>query len=306
MTHNLLLTGAFKYSEEQKQSLSNLGFTIWHLQQEQDELPINASLIDAVVCNGLFLYHNIDEFTRLKYIQLTSAGLDRVPLDKIQERNIVLCNARGVYSIPMAEWTIFRVLEYYKDANFFHNAQLDKQWIKNRRLKEINGCRVGIIGAGSVGQEVAKRFTAFGAYVDGFDVYEKKQENFENIFLIQSLESRIKDYDILIITAPLTPQTYHLISKSSLETMKSGAVLVNIARGALIDESAMCDVLARRPDLHAILDVFEQEPLPTDSQLWNLPNALISPHNSFVSNGNAARMFNVIYSNLKSYITKQA
>lgn len=301
MTHNLLLTGAFKYSEEQKQSLSNLGFTIWHLQQEQDELPINASLIDAVVCNGLFLYHNIDEFTRLKYIQLTSAGLDRVPLNKIQERNIVLCNARGVYSIPMAEWTIFRVLEYYKEANFFHNAQLNKQWIKNRQLKEINGCRVGIIGAGSVGQEVAKRFTAFGAYVDGFDVYEKKQEYFENIFLIQSLEFRIKDYEILIITAPLTPQTYHLISKSLLETMKSGAVLVNIARGALIDESAMCDVLARRPDLHAILDVFEQEPLPTDSQLWNLPNVLISPHNSFVSNGNSSRMFNVIWNNLKNF-----
>lgn len=301
MTHNLLLTGAFKYSEEQKQSLSNLGFTIWHLQQEQDELPINASLIDAIVCNGLFLYHNIDEFTRLKYIQLTSAGLDRVPLDKIQERNIVLCNARGVYSIPMAEWTIFRVLEYYKDANFFHNAQLNKQWIKNRQLKEINGCRVGIIGAGSVGQEVAKRFTAFGAHVDGFDVHEKKQENFENIFLIQSLESLIKDYDILIITAPLTPQTYHLISKSSLETMKSGAVLVNIARGALIDESAMCEVLARRPDLHAILDVFEQEPLPTDSQLWNLPNALISPHNSFVSTGNSSRMFNVIWNNLRNF-----
>ncbi|WP_300723974.1 NAD(P)-dependent oxidoreductase [uncultured Alistipes sp.] len=109
-----------------------------------------------------------------------------------------------------------------------------------------------------------------------------------------------------MITAPLTPQTYHLISKSSLEAMKYGAVFVNIARGALIDESAMCDVLTRRPDLHAILDVFEQEPLPRDSQLWNLPNALISPHNSFVSNGNAARMFNVIYSNLKSYISQQA
>lgn len=303
---NLLLTGCFNYTKQHIDLLQALGYQTYFIQQESNKLPLPTNEINAVVCNGLFLYHNIDEFTRLKYIQLTSAGLDRVPLDKIQERNIVLCNARGVYSIPMAEWTVFRVLEYYKDANFFHNAQLNKQWIKNRQLKEINGCRVGIIGAGSVGQEVAKRFTAFGAHVDGFDVYEQKQENFENIFLIQSLESLIKDYDILIITAPLTPQTYHLISKSSLETMKSGAVLVNIARGALIDESAMCEVLARRPDLHAILDVFEQEPLPTDSQLWNLPNALISPHNSFVSNGNAARMFNVIYSNLKSYITKQA
>lgn len=303
---NLLLTGSFNYTEQHITSLQTLGYKTYFIQQESDKLPLPTDEIDAVVCNGLFLHHNIDKFTRLKYIQLTSAGLDRVPLDKIQERNIVLCNARGVYSIPMAEWTIFRVLEHYKDANFFHNAQLNKQWIKNRQLKEINGCRVGIIGAGSVGQEVAKRFTAFSAHVDGFDVYEKKQENFENMFLIQSLESRIKDYDILIITAPLTPQTHHLISKSSLEAMKSGTVLVNIARGALIDESAMCDVLARRTDLHAILDVFEQEPLPKECKLWSLSNVSISPHNSFVSNGNATRMFNVIYSNLESYITKQA
>lgn len=128
--YNLLLTGAFSYTELQKQTLSELGFRVWYLQQESENLPLPASDIDAVVCNGLFLHHDIDKFANLKFIQLTSAGLDRVPIDKIQARNIELHNARGVYNVPMAEWTVFRVLEYFKRADHFNNAQQNVVWAK--------------------------------------------------------------------------------------------------------------------------------------------------------------------------------
>ena len=107
---NLLLTGCFKYSEEQMQALRSLGYTIYFMQQEKKDLPLEASEVDATVCNGLFLSHDIAKFARLKFIQLTSAGFDRVPVEKIKERGIELYNARGVYSTPMAEWAIFRVL----------------------------------------------------------------------------------------------------------------------------------------------------------------------------------------------------
>ena len=100
---NLLLTGAFSYTEDQKKKLSTLGFEVFFMQQETEELPLSVKEIDATVCNGLFLHHNIDEFENLKLVQLTSAGLDRVPVAKMQEREIILFNARGVYSIPMAE-----------------------------------------------------------------------------------------------------------------------------------------------------------------------------------------------------------
>ena len=108
---NLLLTGCFKYSDEQMEVLCSLGYNVYFMQQEKKELPLEASKLDATVCNGLFLSHDIDQFSRLKFIQLTSAGFDRVPVDKIKARGMELFNARGVYSTPMAEWAMFRVLE---------------------------------------------------------------------------------------------------------------------------------------------------------------------------------------------------
>ena len=302
---NLLLTGAFQYSEYQKQKLIDLGFVVYYMQQEQDVLPIDASKIDAVVCNALFLYHNIDRFVQLKYIQLTSAGLDRVPLDKIENRGITLFNARGVYSIPMAEWVLFRTLEHYKHAIHFRTAQRNALWSKDRSLREICGTHVAIIGAGSVGREVAKRFKAFGTYNIGFDVSRSNHcEYFEEIDHIDSIFNRIGEFDIVVVTAPLTPQTFHMISKSLILAMKHNAVLVNIARGALVNESELCEALQIRKDIHAMLDVFEVEPLSVDSPLWSMPNVSISPHNSFVSDGNSIRMFNVIYNNLSAYINK--
>ena len=100
---NLLLTGCFKYTEVQKEKLASLGFRIYFVQQEKEALPLAAAEVDATVCNGLFLSHNIEDFTNLKFIQLTSAGFDRVPVDYIKAKGIALHNARGVYSVPMAE-----------------------------------------------------------------------------------------------------------------------------------------------------------------------------------------------------------
>lgn len=299
---NLLLTGCFDYTEEQKRELAAPDLRIWYMQQESGVLPLAAAEIDAVVCNGLFLHHQLDDFSRLRYIQLTSAGLDRVPIEKIRERNIALFNARGVYSVPMAEWAVFRVLEYYKQADHFRTAQEHSIWNKNRYLQELFGTQVAIVGAGSVGQEVAKRFRAFGAHVLGFDIHRNELPDFEEVDLTDNLYDRIENFDIIIVTAPLTPSTHHLISEDLLRKIKQHAILVNIARGALIDEAALCRVLRSRSDIHAALDVFEIEPLPADSPLWQLPNVSISPHNSFVSNGNNRRMFDLIRTNLKNHL----
>ena len=301
--HNLLLTGAFPYSEEQKEQLARLGCGVCLMQQESGELSVEASQAEMVICNGLFLHHDIEEFANLRYIQLTSAGLDRVPLDRIRERGIVLHNARGVYGIPMAEWVMFRVLERYKQAGCFWEQQRRRVWEKHRGLREIVGCRVAIIGAGNVGQEVAKRFVIFGAEVIGYDVRIFAAPTFEQVELIDKFAGEVDTFDIVVVTAPLTVQTYHLISRDMLARLKKDAILVNIARGALIDEKALCEVLVERPDVYAVLDVFEQEPLTDDSPLWRLPNVALSPHNSFVSDGNNERMFSVIYNNLKAYLT---
>ena len=251
---NLLLTGCFKYTKDQMETLRSLGFSIYFMQQEKEKLLLPASEIDAIVCNGLFLSHDIDLFTRVKFIQLTSAGFDRVPLDKIKNRSIELYNARGVYSTPMAEWALFRVLEQYKQGWFFKQEQAAHRWTKHRGLREISGIRVAVIGAGNVGQEVAKRFSAMDAYTVGFDIHTNAPPYFNQMKLISTFVQHVNNFDVIVVTAPLLPSTKGLISRDVLISMKEGAILINIARGGLIDEQAMCDVLAQRKDLFVALD----------------------------------------------------
>lgn len=301
----LLLTGCFKYTEQQKEELRTLGYDVHFMQQEAEVLPLAAEEVEATVCNGLFLSHEIDEFKRLKFIQLTSAGFDRVPVDKIKERGIELWNARGVYSTPMAEWAMFRVQEHYKQGWFFKQEQMEGRWTKHRGLREVAGTKVAVVGAGNVGQEVAIRFQAFGAETTGFDIHTNETPYFDKMALTSSLLEHVGEFDVVVVTAPLLPSTRGLISREVLMAMKENATLVNIARGGVIDEQAMYRVLADRKDLFAALDVFDTEPLPSDSPLWQLENIAISPHNSFVSDGNNARMFGVMYENLKNFINKK-
>lgn len=271
-----------------------------------DELPLPPMEVDAVVCNYLFTAQSFSQFSNLRFIQLTSAGLDRVPIHEIKASGCLLYNARGVYSVPMAEWALFRVLEHYKYGWFFKKEQDSNSWTKHRGLREIAGTRVAVIGAGNVGQEVAKRFHAMGCKTIGYDIHTNPTEGFDEMQLTSSLCVSINTIDIVIVTAPLLPSTKGLISRTILLSMKQDSMLVNIARGGLIDQDALIEVLAERKDLFAALDVFEEEPLSTDCPLWRMDNVAVSPHNSFVSNGNNERMFSVIYNNLQNFILKNS
>lgn len=267
-----------------------------------DELPLDSNDVDAVVCNYLFTAQPFKQFSNLKFIQLTSAGLDRVPVQEIKDSGCLLFNAKGVYSVPMAEWALFRVLEHYKHGWFFKTEQDSARWTKHRGLREIAGTRVAIVGAGNVGQEVAKRFHAMGCETVGFDIHSNPTDGFDKMQLTSSLHEAVGTIDIVIVTAPLLSSTKGIISRSLMQSMKQNSMLVNIARGGLIDQDALVEVFTDRKDLFAALDVFEEEPLLPDSPLWKMDNVAVSPHNSFVSNGNDERMFNVIYNNLKSFI----
>lgn len=301
---NLLLTGCFNYTDGQKEKLTSLGYRICFMQQEKESLPIAAEKVDATVCNGLFLTHDIGEFTNLKFIQLTSAGFDRVPVDYIKTKGIVLHNAKGVYSVPMAEWALYQVLEHYKQGWFFKNEQEHHRWTKHRGLREVAGSRVAVVGAGNVGQEVAKRFKALGCHTVGFDIHTNITPHFDEMILTECLQESIGRFDVVVVTAPLLPTTRGLISEEVMKRMKANASLVNVARGGLIDQAALIKVFGERKDLFAALDVFETEPLEQDSPLWKMDNVAISPHNSFVSDKNNERMFELMYQNLKNFTSK--
>ena len=293
----LLITGAWQQAKNYIERIEQMGHEVCFLQNEKEELPCNPEEIEGIICNGLFLSHPIENFRNLRYLQLTSAGFDRVPMDYVKEHGIEIHNARGVYSIPMAEFAVAGVLELYKQSRFFTENQKKHKWEKHRGLQELYGKNVCIIGCGSVGNECAKRFQAFGCHVAGVDLFPREDENYQKIEGFHQLDTLLAEAEIVVLTLPLTEETYHLMNAERIEKLRDGAVLVNIARGAVIDTEALIPEMDRLGG--AVLDVFEEEPLGEDSPLWEMENVIVTPHNSFVGEGNGERLSKVILRNIE-------
>ena len=289
---NLLITGAWTDAKEHIAEIEAMGHRVRFLQQERYELPCTYEWVEGVICNGLFLHHPLSRFTNLRYIQLTSAGFDRVPMEEVERRRIEIHNARGVYSIPMAEFAIAGVLDLYKDMARFREQQKRHEWAKNRSIRELAGSKVLIVGCGSVGTECAKRFKAFDCRVIGIDVCVRDDCYYDVIKDLRELQAEVKDADVMVLTLPLTEESRGLIDREILDYFKG--ILVNIARGGVVNQKALEEWNGK-----AVLDVFEEEPLAESSPLWEREGMFLTPHNSFVGSGNADRLRKQILMNLQ-------
>ena len=299
MKKKLLITSAWN-DEIAFSELKNVGF---ELAFAEDNAEYDGSKTDffGIVCNGFFLYNNVSEFKNMKFIQLTSSGLDRIPIEIIESSKIDLFNARGVYSIPMAEFVLSGLLDLLKRKKDFFKNQAEKKWIKYRDLDELYSKKIAIFGCGSVGEEIAKRLKSFGCYVYGYDTKVISNPFFDEIFNIVNYQQTIYMSDIQIICMPLTQETKHFCNNSFFSQLKKGSIFVNVSRGAIVDESSLVKAL----DTHllgAIVDVFETEPLPVESELWGKKNVIITPHNSYASTFNKTRLSSLIMRNLKKYV----
>lgn len=290
-----LVTGALQATSEELKRLEELGLEITFHQNERDEVK-NPEQFEVAICNGLFLYNDIEKFTSLKYIQLTSAGTDRVQTDYVREHGIVLKNAAGVYAAPMAEWTLMRLLELYKNADkLFAN----RGWNKDRTWRELGGKTACIVGFGAYGVEVAKRLKAFDVHVCVVNRSIKESPFADEFYTMDKLNEVLAKSDIVIMAIALTDETKHLMNAERFVAMKDGAVFINATRGGLVDEAALVEALENKL-AGAALDVFEAEPLSDDSRLWQTQNLLLSPHNSFVGDNNHARLMSVVMRNVES------
>lgn len=294
----LLITGAWSATAAQLNALRQKGHDLILMQNEADTLPAKANEVQGIICNGLFLHHSLDAFPQLRYIQLTSAGYDRVPMDEVAQRGIRICNARGVYSVPMAEFALCGVLQLYKQSAFFLENQRQHHWEKHRRVLELAGQTVCVIGCGSVGQACARVFAALGCRLLGLDPFPCNDPAFEQVSKLDCAAEILAQADVVILTLPLTEQTRYFFDAAHFALLKPGAVLVNIARGAVVDTEALIQALGGSLG-GAVLDVFEEEPLGADSPLWGMSNVVLTPHNSFVSNRNADRLAEIIMCNLE-------
>lgn len=294
----LIITGAWAGAKKRTPEIEDKGHEVYFMQQEADKLPIPAGEVEGVIANGLFLHHPISEFTKLHYIQLTSAGFDRVDMNYVREHDIEIHNARGVYSIPIAETVLGALLDYYRGISTFAKNQEVKVWEKRRDLEELCGRSVCIVGCGSVGSEIAKRLRAFGCTVHGIDIKPYENDAYDEMKSLDNAGEIFASSDIVIATVPLTDETRHMFNAESFSLMKDGCVFVNVARGGLVDEAALISAIESGKVAHAALDVFEEEPLEADSPLWSIKEISVMPHNSFVSSGNDSRLWNIIRENL--------
>ena len=298
---NILITGAWNDWERHREALEAMGHKLAFLQQESSGLPVSSEWVVGIVCNGFFLHHKAEQFPNLKFVQLTSAGFDRVPAEEFCVRGICLHNARGVYSVPMAEFALCGVLQLYKRSRFFEKNQQRHRWEKHRNLQELAGKTVCILGCGSVGTECAKRFKAFGCRVMGVSPHPGENSSYTEMYDLAAMDAVLAQADIVVLTLPLSEQTRHLMDARRLAMVKPGAILVNLARGAVVDTNALIEALGHHLG-GAVLDVFEEEPLREDSPLWDMESVILTPHNSFVGEGNSVRLAECILGNLEQYI----
>ncbi len=300
---NILVTGAWREAEENLNTLEEMGMNVLFLKNEWDSLPCEYNWVEAVICNSLFLHHPIERFENLRYIQLTSAGMDRVPVDYINEHGIKLFNAKGVYSIPVAEFVLSSVLNVYKATSFFYKNQKKHIWVKKYNLMELSDKNVCILGCGEVGTECAKRFKAFGCTVIGVNRTVYDNSYFDDIKPLSELNECMSEADIIVISIALTNDTVHMINKDNLQYAKNGAVIVNVSRGKIINNEDLLAVIQEK-DLKVVLDVFENEPLKNDDPLWETRGVYLTPHNSYSGDHNNMRMKNLFFSNLEKIITE--
>ncbi|MDR5709673.1 MAG: D-2-hydroxyacid dehydrogenase, partial [Armatimonadota bacterium] len=242
----------------------------------------------------------LERAERLRWVHSTAAGVENL-LPKLAGRDVLLTNSRGIHAIPMAEHVLGCLLVFARNLHLAFRHQVHRRW-QPEPGGELWGATVGILGLGAIGQEVARRCRAFGARVVGLRRTAAPVPEVEEVYGPEGLEAVLRRSDYVVLTLPLTPQTRGLIGAQELGWMKPGAVLVNVGRGALLDERALVEALRSGRLRGAALDVFETEPLSPEHPLWDLPNVLITPHVSGNSPRYMDRAIPLFCDNLRRYL----
>lgn len=216
----------------------------------------------------------------LEWIHITAAGVDTLLFDELRESDVVVTNARGVFDRPLAEYVLGAVIAYAKDSRNSFDLQRRHQW-QHRETRGITGATALVVGTGGIGREIAKLLRAAGLVVRGAGRRAVTDDpDFGDVICSDDLAAEAGWCDHLILAAPLTAQTRGLVNAAVLDAMKPDAHLVNVARGPMVDESALLAALTERRIGGATLDVFDTEPLPPEHPLWDAPNVTITAHMS--------------------------
>ncbi len=250
--------------------------------------------------------------TGLRWVHSGTAGVGSSLTPEMRARDVVFTNSAGVHAPAMAETVLGMMLHFGRGLDLAVRAQAAVRWDKRRLdgedapVREVAGSTVGILGFGGIGREVAARARALGARVVALKRRPTSADGgVEVVFGARGLDRVLAESDFLVLAAPETPETRGLIDAAALERMRPHAVLVNVARGGLVDEDALVTALRSGRLRGAALDVFATEPLPEASPLWRLDNVLVTPHVSAYTHRFWERECALVEENLARYLGRR-
>ena len=261
---------------------------------------------------------------QLRWVHSGAAGVGSALTPTMLASPVVFTNSAGIHAPPMAETVLAMLLFFGRGLDIAIGAQRRAEWssedyyMAGAPLRELSSSTVGIIGFGGIGREVARRVASLGARVIAVKRTTPRPgeadlepvgggatlgSRIELVHGASGLDTVLRESDAVVVAAPDTAATRGLIDAAAIGRMKPGAVLVNVARGKIVDEAALADALAEGRIRGAGLDVFSKEPLPSEHPLWVLPNVLLTPHVSAVTRGFWRRETDLIVRNLERYLT---
>ncbi|MBT3359576.1 MAG: D-2-hydroxyacid dehydrogenase [Rhodospirillales bacterium] len=255
---------------------------------------------DADGTGGMDLAPNV------KWAQTTSSGVgQQVKNLGFQDSDLLVTTAKGVHAGPLSEFFLLAVLIHFKRLAHLKNEQAAHHW-ERYCGEDLAGKTLAIVGVGAVGRRVAETARFLGMRTIATDVVvsasQASEMGFDEFFPIEQLHEMLGEADVLVLSVPHTPETDKMIDAGAFNALKDGAVLVNIARGQVVDELALIAALRSGKIAFAGLDVFEVEPLPPESPLWDMPNVLVSPHSASTVNSENAKITDIFCHNIRCYL----
>ena len=243
---------------------------------------------------------------RLNWIQATNAGtgeqVRQASLSPEELDRVAITTASGVHAGPLAEFCMFGILAFTKSLPRMLEDKKQQRW-ERYPARELRDRTLLVIGLGKIGIEVARLAKSFGMHTVGLKRHPNEEvPHVDEVRPQESLKEVVPDADAVVVTLPLTEETRGMVSREVIDSMKPECIFVNVGRGGVVDEAALAEALEEQRIAGAALDVFQEEPLPSESPLWKLPNVLLSPHTAALSEAENRRIVELFQENLSLYL----
>jgi phosphoglycerate dehydrogenase-like enzyme len=322
------ILSAISLNETQAERIKSVDSRIelhWYGRKDATRIPLEMWRDAEILLTSGTPLPPPEQAPALKWIQLNFAGVEEGFRQEVHGREgVQLTSASGIMVSQMGEYVMMALLMLGHKAPEMLRYQQQKVWLEHRTEKlepvELRGSTVGIVGYGSIGREVARLLYSYGAKVLATkrDVMHPEEKGyvpeglgdpqgnyFHRLYPNEALNAMLKECDFVVVSPPLTPETHQLITTEQFAEMKPGAFLVNVSRGPVVDTTALVEAVKSGKLGGAVLDVFDEEPLPAESPLWDAPNVIITPHIAGISKKNMDALVDLFVINIGRYLKGQ-